>query len=205
MSALRRSHPLASACPKRLLGLLYMRLEQFHRLIRLSGAAVFQEQLVLSLRTLFSGSQRHLHADEPIHMSEIRFYHLKQPWTVARFIQGEVEAPVYRSPVLGVGVGVVGFQNTRGMCQVFLRHVGDREAQRVALKGDPDVQHLEDVLERKARNDSPSVGFNPDQALRLELAQRFAHGDATGTVLLGQLILAQLRSLAQFTPKDRRA
>src|SRR5687767_7100937 len=103
-----------------------------------------------------------------------------------------MEFPVKCTPladIAGIEGSVIGFQDCGCTVVVIACEVGHCTQHEICLEHCPQLEELDDLIERECRHDSARVRAEGDQALNLELTQGLTHRDPAHTEVGGQRIL----------------
>src|SRR5262249_31094961 len=176
--------------------------EQAHGLLNLAVAAKFEQLIMFALGTLLAGGARHEGTRKAAHMAVVRLDHPKQARAIAGGVERLMEAPVESTPLLRIGLLVVGTKDTFRIVEIDIAHGRDCQTKRMTFERDANLEQLYDLVDRQIGNDRSAIGQEGHEAFGLQLPQRLPHGDSAGTKPLGQFVLPELKAGAELARAD---
>ncbi|CUX48616.1 hypothetical protein AGR7C_Lc140019 [Agrobacterium deltaense Zutra 3/1] len=150
---------------------------------------------MIVLRLRLTRRHRHLTPGVSAYVAVVAFNQIQELGSLTWQIKCPVKPPVQLAPVRLIVALVVFVQNGFGCVEVFHRHFGNCKLERAALQGNPDLQHLKNVVDREATDDDPFVSLEADKSLAFELAQGLTDRDPRRPKPLCYLVLAQRAAL----------
>lgn len=121
-------------------------------------------------------------------------------------VENGVETPVPASPRLHLGILLQRFliapKNVLRVPKILGVHPRNGAAQHIALQHGARFEQLHNFFGRERGNHGAAIGYQRDQALGRQMAQRFTDGNATYLKLGSNGVLAKLLTLAQFAAQD---
>ena len=103
------------------------------------------------------------------------------------------------APLFRIGLFVIRPEDLICLFEIDLSHGRDRQAQRMTFKGDPDLEQLDNFIDRHIRYDHPAIGQERNESLGLQLLERFPHRNTASSEPFGQFVLPELKSGRKLT------